>query len=87
MPWWFGYRVSENECRTISDSLDGVVLMVYGDRGGKPVAAEIESFQRKVLPAVLAFAGRGPAIKVGVASYEHASASATASTAVFGDSQ
>ncbi len=78
MPWWFGYKVSENDFRTISSSLDGVVLMVYGDRGGKPVAAEIELFQQKVLPAVLELAGRGPAIRVGVASYEHASASATA---------
>jgi hypothetical protein len=78
MPWWFSYKVSENEARTINDSLDGVVLMVYGDRGGEPVAAEIDTFQRKVLPAVLDLAGRGPAITVGVASYEHASASATA---------
>jgi hypothetical protein len=78
MPWWYGYKVSENEFRMISNSLDGVLLMVYGDRGGEPVAAEIETFQRKVLPAVLDLAGRGPAITVGVASYEHASASATA---------
>jgi hypothetical protein len=78
MPWWFGYKVSESEARMISNSLDGVVLMVYGDRGGEPVAAEIELFQRKVLPAVLELAGRGPAITVGVASYEHTSASATA---------
>jgi hypothetical protein len=78
MPWWFGIQVSESEFRTINESLDGVVLMVYGDRGGKPVAAEIDTFQRKVLPALLELAGRGPAITVGVASYEHASATATA---------
>jgi hypothetical protein len=78
MPWWFGYKVSESEFRTINQSLDGVVLMVYGDRGGQPVAAEIEIFERKVLPAILGLAGRGPAITVGVASYEHSLPSATA---------
>jgi hypothetical protein len=78
MPWWFGYQVSEDEFRTINAALDGFVLMVYGDKGGEPVAAEIEVFQRKVLPAVRRLADRKSAIKIGVASYEHASASATA---------
>jgi len=78
MSWWFGYRVSENELRTINEALDGFVLMVYGDKGGEPVAAEIEVFQRKVLPAVRGLTGRGPAIKVGIANYEHATASETA---------
>jgi hypothetical protein len=78
MPWWFGYKVSESEFLMINKSLDGVVLMVYGDRGGQPVAAEIKMFERKVLPAVLGLAGHGPAITVGVASYEHASNSETA---------
>jgi hypothetical protein len=78
MPRRLGYRVSESKSRAISNSLDGVILMVYGDKGGKPVAAEIDTFQRKVFPAVLELVGHGPAITVGIASDEHASASATA---------
>ena len=38
LPWWLPVAVTEYDLNTIYQSLDGILLMVYGDRGGTPVA-------------------------------------------------
>ena len=50
--------------------------MVYGDRGGTPVAADVATFTRKVKPEIDILLGSGPRVRVGVAKYEHESPAA-----------
>jgi len=52
VPWWLAYVLANPELRLIGDSLDGVVIMAYGDPGGEPVAADVVTFKRKVVPAI-----------------------------------
>ena len=76
LPWWLSHAVSRDEFKTITSSLDGVLLMVYGDRGGTPVAADVATFTRKVKPEIDILLGSGPRVRVGVAKYEHESPAA-----------
>lgn len=75
VPWWLVHEMTNDELRQSVAALDGMMLMAYGEPGGTPVAAEIEAFRRKVHPAITRLAAPGLELSVGVAKYEHASAS------------
>lgn len=75
VPWWLAYAVANPELRVIGESLDEFVLMAYGDPGGEPVAADIVTFKRKIIPAIQKLKSHARSIRVGVATYEHLSTS------------
>lgn len=76
LPWWVAYALPQAEWRALTQALDEIVLMAYGDPGGQPVAANAEVFREKVFPAVLSMLARGLRIRIGVAKYEHSSTAA-----------
>jgi hypothetical protein len=75
VPWWLAYVMANPELRLVGDSIDEFVMMAYGDPGGEPVAADIVAFKRKVIPAIEKLNIHARSIRVGVATYEHVSAS------------
>jgi hypothetical protein len=71
-PWWLSV-ISPSELGTITEYLDGMLFMVYNDPGETPIAADLETFQRKVVPILQPLEGSGPTFRIGIAKYEFTS--------------
>ncbi|MBI3664603.1 MAG: hypothetical protein HY234_16320 [Acidobacteria bacterium] len=78
LPWWVARAMTPHEFSAVSGELDDIVLMAYGDPGGQPVAADSQTFKRKVLPALELLGHLHATVRIGVAKYEHASSEAMA---------
>lgn len=78
LPWWAAYAMTPAKFSRLAEALDDIVVMAYGDPGGAPVAAEAHAFRQKVLPALRLFGSIRATLRIGVARYEHASATAIA---------
>ncbi|HYM06103.1 MAG TPA: hypothetical protein VEU11_06045 [Terriglobales bacterium] len=72
LPWWLN-TISPSELGTIIQYLDGMLLMVYTGPGETPVAVDLETFQKKVLPAIKPLENSGPILRIGIAKYEFTS--------------
>jgi hypothetical protein len=73
LPWWLPVAVADYDLKMIYQSLDGILLMVYGDPGGTPVASDLATFENKVQPIIEKLPESGPMFRVGIAIYEHSS--------------
>ena len=71
VPWWLSQTLPDEDLAKIGKSIDKLMLMAYGDPGGIPVVPDMETFKRKLYPAIMKLTLHAKGIQVGVATYEH----------------
>jgi hypothetical protein len=85
LPWWIGAlsaEIPEASPRRFFESLDEIVLMAYGDPGGPRVGGSVQALLRRLEDARLwRDAPPGKGIRIGLATYEYASAADLLATA------
>jgi|GEM_PF-1075388 len=85
LPWWIGALstdIPEASPRRFFESLDEIVLMAYGDPGGPRVGGSVQALLRRLEDARLwRDVPPGKGIRIGLATYEYASAADLLTTA------